>query len=73
MKVKEAYGTLNRLDKPTNHLSAHNNQNNKLTELRKDIKNSKGITPEFSMENLKVRLSWIDVLQKTNTTDSSPD
>lgn len=73
MKVKEAYGTLNRLDKPTNDLSAHNNQNNKLTELRKDIKNSKGITPEFSMENLKVRLSWIDVLQKTNTTDSSPD
>ena len=54
---------------------SHNNENNKCTEQRKDIKSCRGkcqipykdrplkIAPDFSSESLKVRRSWVDVIQ----------
>ena len=74
MKVQEAYRTLNRLDKkksPHHIIIKTQIIQNKERILR--VTKEKGqvtykgkpirITPDFFMETMKVRRSWIDVLQ----------
>ena len=75
MKVQEAYRTPNRLDEkksPCHVIIKTQNIQNKERILR--VAKEKGqvtykgkrirITPDFSMETMKARSSWIDVLQK---------
>lgn len=82
-KVQEAYRT--QIDwRRKKILLPHNSQNTKHTEQRRVLKAAKkkgqviykgkpiGITPDFSIEILKVRRTWIDVL-KTKTTDANSD
>ena len=76
MKVQETYRTPNRLDQkkpsPRHIIIKTQNIQNKEQILRAARKNDqvtyKGkpirITPDFSMETMKARRSWIDVLQK---------
>ena len=75
MKVQEAYRTLNRLNKKK-ILSPYNNQNKNMQIKERILRAAKEkghvtykgkpirLTPDFSMETMKARRSWVDVLQK---------
>ena len=83
MKVQEAYRTPNRLDqkKSPRHIIIKT-QNIQIKERILRAAKEKGqvtykgkpirITPDFSMETMKARRSWIDVLQKLRDQGCKP-
>ena len=85
MKVQEAYRTPNRLDQkktsPRHIIIKTQSSQIKERILRAAKEKSqvtyKGkpirLTPDFSIETMKARRSWIEVLQKLRDMDASPD
>ena len=83
MKIQEPYRTPNRLDQKESHrhiiIKTQNIQNK---ERILSVAKEKGqvtykgkpirLTPDFSMETMKIRSSWIDVLQKISDHGCNP-